>query len=231
VIVPGSSYKEPSNGAVTVVYILLGVVIGAALIWFLVMPARFTGMRSEYNQTLQEYSEQLSSGNVELNALENQYEQVKTEKENLEEKLSEISSADGSNKLLLTVVASANNYLAGKMTDAAVDLIDIDVSSLPSEDAKTLYNTIAAATMMDAATDLYGQGLTYYQRKEYATSVDYMVKSYKCDKTKVDAICYAARGYAELGDTENAKRYYNLIIDGFKTSKYVAEATTYVNTN
>jgi hypothetical protein len=47
----------------------------------------------------------------------------------------------------------------------------------------------------------------------------------------VDAICYAARGYAELGDTENAKRYYNLIIDGFKTSKYVAEATTYVNTN
>jgi tetratricopeptide (TPR) repeat protein len=231
VIVPGSSYKEPSNGAVTVVYILLGVVIGAALIWFLVMPARFTGMRSEYNQTLQDYSEQLSSGNVELNALENQYEQVKSEKENLEEKLSEISSADGSNKLLLTVVASANNYLAGKMTDAAVDLIDIDVSSLPSEEAKTLYNTIAAATMMDASTDLYGQGLTYYQRKEYATSVDYMVKSYKCDKTKVDAICYAARGYAELGDTENAKRYYNLIIDGFKTSKYVAEATTYVNTN
>jgi tetratricopeptide (TPR) repeat protein len=113
VIVPGSSYKEPSNGAVTVVYILLGVVIGAALIWFLVMPARFTGMRSEYNQTLQDYSEQLSSGNVELNALENQYEQVKTEKENLEEKLSEISSADGSNKLLLTVVSSANNYLAG----------------------------------------------------------------------------------------------------------------------
>lgn len=68
VIVPGSSYKEPSNGAITVINILVGVVIGAAIIWFLIMPSRFTGMRAEYNNTLQQYSEQLSSGNVELNS-------------------------------------------------------------------------------------------------------------------------------------------------------------------
>ncbi len=230
VIVP-SPYKEPSNGAITVINILVGLVIGAAIVWFLIMPSRFTGMRSEYNKTIQQYSEQLSSGNVELNSLETQYEQIKTEKENLEERLSQISSADGSNKLLLSVVAAANNYLAGNMTNAAVDLIDIDVSSLPSDEAKTLFNTISGATMLDAATDLYGQGLTYYNRKDYTTSLDYMLKSYKCDKTKVDAIAYVARCYAELGETEDAKRYYNMIVDNFKSSRYVAEATTYVNTN
>lgn len=34
VILPRSSYKEPGNGAITIVNILVGVVIGAALIWF-----------------------------------------------------------------------------------------------------------------------------------------------------------------------------------------------------
>lgn len=231
VIVPGSSYKEPSNGAITVINILVGVVIGAAIIWFLIMPSRFTGMRAEYNNTLQQYSEQLSSGNVELNSLETQLEQVKTEKENLEARLEQVSGTDGSNKLLLSVVSSANNYIAGKMTDAAVDLINVDVSALPSDGAKTLYNTIAGATMLNASTDLYNKGLTYYNRRDYSTASDYMVKSYQCDKTKVDAIYYAAKSYVELGETDNAKKYYNMIIDGFKTSRYVAEATTYVNTN
>ncbi len=231
VIVPGSSYKEPSNGAITVINILVGVVIGAAIIWFLIMPSRFTGMRAEYNNTLQQYSEQLSSGNVELNSLETQLEQVKTEKENLEARLEQVSGTDGSNKLLLSVVSSANNYIAGKMTDAAVDLINVDVSALPSDGAKTLYNTIAGATMLNASTDLYNQGLTYYNRRDYSRASDYMVKSYQCDKTKVDAIYYAAKSYVELGETDNAKKYYNMIIDGFKTSRYVAEATTYVNTN
>lgn len=231
VIVPGSSYKEPSNGAVTVINILIGVVIGAALIWFLIIPARYTGLREEYNNTLQQYSEQLSSGNVELNSLETQLEQVKTEKENLEARLEQVSGTDGSNKLLIAVVESANDYIAGKMTDAAVALIDVDVSSLPSDDAKALYNTISGATMLNASTDLYNQGLTYYNRGDFTLAADYMVKSYQCDKTKVDAIYYAAKSYVALSDTDNAKKYYNMIIDGFKTSRYVAEATTYVNTN
>ena len=44
VIMPGSSYKEPSNGAVTVINILVGIVIGAALIWFLIIPARYLSL-------------------------------------------------------------------------------------------------------------------------------------------------------------------------------------------
>lgn len=37
VILPRSSYKEPSNGAITIINVLAGVVIGAALIWFLIV--------------------------------------------------------------------------------------------------------------------------------------------------------------------------------------------------
>ena len=65
-ILPRSSYKEPSNRAITIINVLAGVVIGAALIWFLIVPARNKGLTQDYKKSLQEYSEQLSSGNVEL---------------------------------------------------------------------------------------------------------------------------------------------------------------------
>ena len=52
VILPRSSYKEPSNGAITIVNVLVGVVIGAALIWFLVMPSRYKGITEDYNRSL-----------------------------------------------------------------------------------------------------------------------------------------------------------------------------------
>ena len=51
VILPRSSYKEPSNGAITIINVLVGVVIGAALIWFLIVPARNKGLTQDYKKS------------------------------------------------------------------------------------------------------------------------------------------------------------------------------------
>ena len=110
--------------------ILVGVVIGAALIWFLVMPSRYKGITEDYNKSLQDYSEQLSSGNVEINSLTKQLEDIKSEKEALEEQLSGLSGEGGSNKLLTAVISAANSYIANDTATAAKELMDIDVSSL-----------------------------------------------------------------------------------------------------
>ena len=85
VILPKSSYKEPSNGAITIINVLVGVVIGAALIWFLIVPARNKGITQDYKKSLQEYSEQLSSSNVELNSMQKELEDIRAQKEALEE--------------------------------------------------------------------------------------------------------------------------------------------------
>lgn len=231
VILPRSSYKEPSNGAITIINILVGVAIGAALIWFLIIPSRYRGLTSEYNKSLQEYSEQLSSGNVELNSLQNQLDSVKKEKESLETRLSQVSGADGNNKLLTAVIKAANLYISNDSTGAAEAIAEVDVSSLPVEEAKTLYNTISGATMMNAANDLYNRGMTAYNKADYTTAADLLVRAYKCDKTKADAVFYAAKSYVALNQPDNAKKYYQIIADEFKSSGYVTEAQAYVQSH
>lgn len=231
VIMPRSSYKEPSNGAITVVNILVGVAIGAALIWFLIVPSRYKGITADYNRSLQEYSEQLSSSNVELNAMSDQLEQVKRDKEALEQRLEQVSGTDGSNKLLTSVISAANSYLANKMTEAAEALVEVDVSALPAEAAKSLYNTISEATMTSAATDLYNQGYAAYNKTEYSRAADLFARAYRCDSTRADAAYYAAKSYVALNQTEDALKYYQYIVDEFPSSNYYSEARAYVTSH
>ena len=230
VILPRSSYKEPSNGAITIINVLAGVVIGAALIWFLIVPARNKGLTQDYKKSLQEYSEQLSSGNVELNSMQKELEEVKAQKDALEQQLGVVNGTEGSNKLLVSVIEAASDYIANKPDDAANKLVDIDVSALPSESAKTLYNTIATATLPAAAQTFYNTGMTEYYKSNYEVAADNLVKAYKCNNS-ADSAYYAAKSYVALAKTDDAKKYYKYIVDDYSTSGYYKEASDYVNSH
>ena len=230
VILPRSSYKEPSNGAITIINVLVGVVIGAALIWFLIVPARNKGLTQDYKKSLQEYSEQLSSGNVELNSMQKELEDVKAQRDALEQQLGVVNGTEGSNKLLVSVIEAASDYLANKPADAADKLVDIDVSALPSDSAKTLYNTIATATLPAAAQNFYNTGMTEYYKSNYEVAAENLVKAYKCNNS-ADSAYYAAKSYVALAKTDDAKKYYQYIVDDYSTSGYYKEASEYVKSH
>ena len=230
VILPRSSYKEPSNGAITIINVLVGVVIGAALIWFLIVPARNKGLTQDYKKSLQEYSEQLSSGNVELNSMQKELEDVKAQRDALEQQLGVVNGTEGSNKLLVSVIEAASAYIANKPADAADKLVDIDVSALPSDSAKTLYNTIATATLPAAAQNFYNTGMTEYYKSNYEVAAENLVKAYKCNNS-ADSAYYAAKSYVALAKTDDAKKYYQYIVDDYSTSGYYKEASEYVKSH
>ena len=217
VILPRSSYKEPSNGAITIINVLVGVVTGAALIWFLIVPARNKGLTQDYKKSLQEYSEQLSSGNVELNSMQKELEDVKAQRDALEQQLGVVNGTEGSNKLLVAVIE-------------ADKLVDIDVSALPSDSAKTLYNTIATATLPAAAQNFYNTGMTEYYKSNYEVAAENLVKAYKCNNS-ADSAYYAAKSYVALAKTDDAKKYYQYIVDDYSTSGYYKEASEYVKSH
>ena len=109
--------------------------------------------------------------------------------------------------------------------------MDIDVSALPSDSAKSLYNTISGATFASAASEFYSKAQTAYAKSDYASAVQDYVKAFKCDSTNVNAAYYAAKCYVALSQTDNAKKYYGYIVNDFKTSGYYKEANDYVSSH
>ncbi len=231
VIIPASTYKEPSNGAITIINILLGVVIGAALIWFLIIPARYRGITEEYNNSIAQYSEKLSSSNVELNELERQVNAVTKERDELLTQLDALSGEDGANKMLTMLINSANYYFEGDTVSAAEAIKSFSADDLSSDSAKKLYNTLSSATFVTASHQLYNRGIDAYNTGNMESAAQLLVRAYDLNADFVEAAFYAGRAYQYANDAENALKYFKIVVDNFPNTGYFADASAYVATH
>ena len=93
-----------------------------------------------------------------------------------------------------------------------------------------MYNTIATATLPAAAQNFYNTGMTEYYKSNYEVAAENLVKAYKCNNS-ADSAYYAAKSYVALAKIDDAKKYYQYIVDDYSTSGYYKEASEYVKSH
>lgn len=229
VIVPPTTYKEPSNGAITVINILVGVLIGAAIIWFLIMPARLQSQMQEYNNTLTDYSEQLSNSNAEITSLKAQVSKLTTENEELKSATENVGITVDNVAYYDAIISGANAYMAGDKVLAAESVVNIDMTAVDATAAINIYNIIKTECFEAAALTLYEQGFEYYGDNEHTNAVAYLERSLKLNPEYVESVYYLAMSYDALKEYDKARQYYQIIVDKFPDSFYANEAQAYLS--
>lgn len=229
VIVPPTTYKEPSNGAITVINILVGVLIGAAIIWFLIMPARLQSQMQEYNNTLTDYSEQLSNSNAEITSLKAQVSKLTTENEELKNATENVGITVDNVAYYDAIISGANAYMAGDKVLAAESVVNIDMTAVDATAAINIYNIIKTECFEAAALTLYEQGFEYYGDNEHTNAVAYLERSLKLNPEYVESVYYLAMSYDALKEYDKARQYYQIIVDKFPDSFYANEAQAYLS--
>lgn len=223
VIIP-PSYKE-NTGWQSVLNIGAGLLLGAAVIFFLVMPAATKKLNNEHNQEILQYNEQLNQKNEEISSLNNSIETYKSDKDSAEEQLNNFLNSNESvvnqySILVKILQAYRNNNLteavslyAGFNPALFTDEKDLAIANAVKQDIETNgYQTLEdlAYTMWSAGR--LSEALSYYQT----------CLSIRPDNPKV--IFNMAMINRSQGQTDTAVQLFTQVVTQFADSEYADRA-------
>lgn len=218
---------KDNSGLHSVINVIIGLAIGAAVMWFLIFPAQQKKTNDELNKAVAEYSDQVESKTAALDSLQKEMEDLqKTTEEAKQASTEALAKADSYEALL-----KANRaHSEGNAAEALEQLEAIDQDSL-SEDAKVLYDAVFQEVGTKAVKELFDTGYAAYQSGDYATAITNLGKCYELDNNvnQPDALYFLARSYHRSGDTENAKVYYQKVIDEQPNTKKATDAQGFLN--
>lgn len=174
VIIP-PSYKE-NTGWQSVLNIGAGLLLGAAVIFFLVMPAKLRQVNNSHTQELLQYNEQLNQKNEEISSLNASIETYKSDKEDALQQLDTLlNSNDSVLNQYAILVKILQAYRSDNLTEAVSLYAGFDPSLFTDETVLSIANgvkqdieTNGYQTLEDLAYTMWSAGrmseaLTYYE--------------------------------------------------------------------
>ena len=215
---------KDNTGLHSVLNVAIGIAIGVAVMWFLILPAHQQMTSSELNDAVAEYSDQLESKTAALASLEAEMESVKAESEAAVQMAGEATDKLNAQEGLLKA------YRLFTETDPAgalEQLESMDKETL-TDDGKVLYDSLFSQVGAEAVADLYKTGYDAYRAKDYTAAVEALERCYNLDRTNGDALYFLARSCHGAGDTEKAKTYYQKVIDEYPNTKKATDSARYL---
>lgn len=222
VIIPRNSYKEPASGVLTVIYIILGVVIGVAIMWFLILPSKLQKEQHENNVAIKEYSEKLSTVSLELTSAESENKELKEQLSRAQKELEGFKGDDSDAALYAKLIEAANAYESNKLDEAALKLAELDVTQLSTEEAKNLY-TFISEKCQGGPKVFYNSGVEAYNQKNYVQAEKYLLRAYKLDSNTVETPYYLAMTYIGLNEMEKAQEYIDIIHEKYSGTTFAQQ--------
>ena len=203
VIIQPTTFRD-SSAMATFLNIFMGFALGAALIWFLGIPANTRKINQEASKSVTDANTKLASETAKVTSLEKEIEDYQAKVDDANKTMQDAQDkADGYDTLL----KAANEFLAGDQNTAATTLGDIQADSLEGE-AKTLYETMTNNVKGAMYSTLYSEGATAYSSGDYKKAAEALKKATEADDSQYDAWYYLAFSYYNLNDTENADKTF-----------------------
>lgn len=226
-IIQPKSMQEGS-GRNVVLDILLGLIIGMAVCWFVLAPAKIQSANNAANQQVIEYSDQLEAKTAAIDSLNKELESAKLAKVSAEAQLSTANEKAGGYEALFEAQKLAAEE---KFEEAAEELAKVNAETL-AEGAKEIYDTVSATVNATVIEELYNQGLASFNAGNYEEAKTNLEKVIALNAQHDNGQYYLARCYENLNDVANAKVHYQKVLELLPaTTQRAQRAQAYLNAN
>ena len=213
----------------------IGLLIGIAIAFFLILPARISSEKADINENLRIVSEQSDAKSATIDELEQQLASLQEEKETLEQDLQAYMGKDGNIQYYDLLTKAADAYLtdSSDVMTVADYLDEIDAAKQEdeieiSESYEKLYNTLLALIGPTLGDAYYDMAYEAYQHVDYDVAIPNFEKAFRYDASNGDALYYLADAYKSVGRTEDAREAYRQVIELFPGTLKASKSTTYL---
>ena len=231
IIQPLNVKEQKSAGISSLINIAIGLVIGLAVMYFLVVPAAVSNANNEAQKTIADIGNQLDTKTSRIQELETQMEALQTENDTLNQELQGYVGADGTLQTIDSLLAAATTYLETQdITQTAANLETISASvnvDDTSEAFQKLYKTLLGLIGPQLSAQYYETGYNAYRSEDYATAIENLSKAVIYDETNKDAWLSLGNSYRKSDDAQNAITTYDKIIELFPETETARSAQRY----
>ncbi len=200
----------------------IGVVIGVAIAFFLILPARIQTARAGIDEELRKVSEQSDAKTATIDELQLQVSELSAENDALQKDLQGYLGTDGTLKSGDSLMKAAQAYITNPEDVAAVaDYLEEIEEETPdgetdhSEAYTNLYDTLIGLVGADIAETYYNDGYDAYRQENFEDAIPNLEKAFKYDPTNGEALYDLANSYYRAGQEEQAKETYQKVIELF----------------
>lgn len=220
IIIQPANVKEPKSGGVsTLVNLGLGLIIGVAATYFLIVPAAQSNAKLQYQAKITEMGNESDAKTVRIQELESEIKKLTQAYDELKVELDNKADLDGAMQNVNSLLSAAAAYLeTGDVaaTDERLNIINESVVlEEMSEDFQALYRMLVETIGPEMAKIYYNEGAQAGRDEDFETAIEKYTKAVYYDATHIDAAFQLARSYHRNGNVEEAIAAYDAVIERF----------------
>lgn len=232
IIQPMNMKDARGSGVSTLVNIGVGILIGLAAMYFLVVPAKMLEVNNEAQRKMTEIGEQSDAKTVQIQALESQMAKLQADNDALHQELDGYVGADGTLSTIDNLLAAASVYLEEQDTKKTGEMLETITQNVnpeeTSEKFQQLYHTLLTLIGPGLSEEYYKEGFSAYRESDWVTAIDLLSKAVYYDETNGDALYNLGNAYRQSGDVENANATYEKLIELFPGTDNANRAKKYI---
>jgi tetratricopeptide (TPR) repeat protein len=225
--------RKENRTVSTIINVAIGILIGVAVAYLLILPARISAAREGVDESLKAAGEQLDAKTAEINSLEQDLKSVNSQVDKLKEELDMYTGESGRMSAVESLLGAVNSYLENPEDMKAVaeylDQIDEDTLSEASESFGTVYKLMMSKVGVDVGAEYYDSGMKSYQAEMYEDAIRDLTKAYSYDNSNGDALYNLGNAYRKSGDTVNALDAYEKVIAQFPDTEMATRSQQHIN--
>lgn len=228
IIQPTNLADGTRSGFSTVLNVIIGLIIGAAAMYFLVFPATKQAAQNEAQGRVDYIAGKLDAKTNQIQQLENQLATLEKAKAQLEADLDAYEGTEGKLKEMDQLYAAASVYLTTQDTNQTAERLDWIRENVKieecSEEFQSLYGALLGIIGPELSKSYHSEGFVSFRNEDFDSAIRSYSKAVYYDPNNAEALFDLGNAYRRNGDGVNAVEVYSRVIDLFPDTDWARKA-------